>query len=93
MRLKTSALNEMEEVSQTGVEKIGRVAQAGSYSLRQTGETALNELKQALLLVDNVSAKALEVGKIIGQIESILDKSKETREKTAALVAAIERGK
>ncbi len=91
--LKTSALNEMKEVSRTGVEKIGGVAQAGSNSLRQTAETALSELRQALLLVDNVSARALEAGKIIGQIESKLDKSKETREKTAALVAAIERGK
>jgi chromosome segregation ATPase len=88
--LKTSALNEMKEVSQTGVDKIGKVAQAGSNSLRQTGETALSELKQALLLVDDVSTRALEVGKVIGQIESKLDKSKETREKTEALVSAVE---
>jgi chromosome segregation ATPase len=91
--LKASALNEMKEVSQVGVEKIGEVAQAGSNSLRQTGETALTELKEGLLLVDRVSTRALEVGKIIGQIESKLDNSKETREKTATIVAAIERGK
>lgn len=91
--LKTSVLNEMKETGQSGVEKIGNVAQAGSNALRQMGETALGELKQALSLVDNVSTRALEVGKVIGQIESKLDKSKETREKTAMLVAAIERGK
>jgi cell division protein FtsB len=91
--LKTSVLNEMKGVSQTGVEEIGKVAQAGSNSLRQTGEMALSELKQALSLVDNVSTKALEVGRIIGQIESKLDKSKETKEKTATLVATVERGK
>jgi len=88
--LKTSALNEMKEVSQTGVEKIGKVAQAGSDSLRQTGQTALSELKLALSLVDDVSDRALEVGKIIGQIESKLDESKETKKKTEALVARIE---
>ena len=88
--LKTSALNEMKEVSQTGVEKIGKVAQAGSDSLRQTGQTALSELKLALSLVDDVSDRALEVGKIIGQIESKLDESKETKKKAEALVARIE---
>jgi chromosome segregation ATPase len=91
--LKTSALNEMKQASQVGVEQIGKVAQAGSNSLRQTGETALTELKEGLLLVDRVSTRALEIGKMIGEIENKLDKSKETREKTATLVAAIERGK
>jgi chromosome segregation ATPase len=91
--LKTSALNEMKEISQVGVEEIGKVVQAGNNSIRQTGEVALTELKEGLLLVDRVSTRALEVGKMIGQIENKLDKSKETREKAATLVAAIERGK
>jgi hypothetical protein len=91
--LKTSVLNETKEIGQTGVEKIDKVAQAGNNALRQMGETALGELKQALSLVDNVSTRALEVGRIIGQIESKLDKSKETKEKTATLVATVERGK
>jgi len=91
--LKTSVLNETKEIGQTGVEKIDKVAQTGSDALRQMGETALGELKQALSLVDNVSTRALEVGRIIGQIESKLDKSKETKEKTATLVATVERGK
>lgn len=91
--LKTSVLNEMKDISQTGVDEIGKVAQAETSTLRQIGETALAELKQALSLVDSVSTRALEVGRIVGQIESRLDKSKETKEKTAALIATVERGK
>ena len=90
---KASVLNGMKEISQTGVDKIGKVAQAETNTLRQIGETALTELKQALSLVDSVSTRALEVGRIVGQIESRLDKSKETKEKTAALIATVERGK
>jgi chromosome segregation ATPase len=91
--LKTSVLNEMKEISQTGLGEIDKVAQAETDALRQIGETALGELKQALSLVDSVATRALEVGSIIGQIESKLDKSKETKEKTAALIATVERGK
>jgi len=93
MTLKTSVLNEMKEIGQTGLEEIGKAAQAKNDALRQIGETALGELKQALSLVDSVSTRALEVGRIIGQIESKLDKSKETKGKTAALIATVERGK
>jgi len=91
--LKTSLLNEMKEVSQTGLRGIGKVAQAETDAVRQIGETALGELKQASSLVDSVSARALEVGRIIGQIESRLDRSKETKEKAAALIATVERSK
>jgi chromosome segregation ATPase len=91
--LKASVLNEMKDISQTGVDKIDKVAQAETNTLRQIGETALAELKRALSLVDSVSTRALEVGGILGQIESRLDKSKETKEKTAALIATVERGK
>jgi len=91
--LKTSVLNEMKEISQTGLGEIDKVVQAETDALRQIGETALGELKQALSLVDSVATRALEVGSIIGQIESKLDKSKETKEKTAALIATVERGK
>jgi len=91
--LKTSVLNEMKEISQAGLGSIGKVAQSETDTVRQIGETALGELKQALSLIDSVSTRALEVGRIIGQIESRLDKSKETKEKTAALIATVGRGK
>lgn len=90
---KVSVLNEMKEINQTGVDKIGKVAQAEIHTVRQIGETALTELKQALSLVDSISTRALEVGRIVGEIESRLDKSKETKEKTAALIATVEKGK
>lgn len=88
--LRGSAVKEVERISQVSTEKINRIAQEGSNSVRQVGETVLGELKEALSLVDGLSARALEVGKMIGQIESKLDKSKETREKTEALVSAVE---
>jgi TRAP-type mannitol/chloroaromatic compound transport system substrate-binding protein len=91
--VKTSALNEVKEVSQTGVEKIAEATREANDSLRQTGGIALGELREALSLIDSISTRALEVGKTIRQIEGRLDRSKETREKTAALVAAIEKGK
>jgi chromosome segregation ATPase len=91
--LKTSVLNQMKDVSRIGVDEIGKVAQAETSTLRQVGERALGELKQALSLVDSLSTRALDVGRIIGQIESRLDKSRETKEKTAALIAIAERGK
>jgi hypothetical protein len=92
-RVKTLILNEVKEVSQMGVEKIGEATREANGSLQQTGGIVFGELKEALSLIDSVSARALEAGNIIGQIESRLDKSKETREKTEALVAAIEKGK
>lgn len=88
--LKTSALNEMKEVSQTGVEKINKVAQAGTNSIGQVGETALGELKEILSLVDELAARALEVGKAIGQDQAKLNKIKETKEKAEALTRRIE---
>ena len=91
--LKTSVLNEIKEVSQAGLRRIGQVAQAETDAVRQIGETALSELKQGLSLVDSVSTRALEAGRIMGQIEGRLDRSKETKEKTTALLATVERGK
>jgi chromosome segregation ATPase len=92
-RVKTLILNEVKEVSQMGVEKIGEATREANGSLQQTGGIVFGELKEALSLIDSVSARALEVGKTIGQIESKLDKSRETKERTEALVAAIEKGK
>jgi len=88
--LKTSALREMKEVSQTGVKEINQVAQAGTSCIGQVGGTALGELKEVLSLVDELAARALEVGKAIGQDQDKLNKIKETKEKAEALTRRIE---
>ena len=88
--LKASALSEMEEVSQTGVEKVNQVTQAGTSCIGQVGKTALGELKEVLSLVDELAARALEVGKAIGQDQAKLNKNKETKEKAEALTRRIE---
>ena len=91
--LRVSALKEIERVGQAGVERIDRVAEAGTTAVGNMGETALGKLKDALSLVDHVSARAIEVGKMLGQVEEKLDKSKEVTEKTTALVSSIEAGR
>ena len=91
--LRTSVLDDIKEVSQTGVEKIAEVAHAGGDSLQQVGETAEGELKRCLSLVDELLARAVEAGKMVAQVEEKLDKSKEVTEKTRALVSSIEAGK
>jgi methyl-accepting chemotaxis protein len=88
--LKASALSEMEEVSQTGVEKVNQVTQAGTSFIGQVGGTALGELKEILSLVDQLAARALEVGKVIGQDQAKLNKIKETKEEAEALTRRIE---
>ena len=92
-RFKASALKEIEELSQTGVEKLDKLTETGNSSIRAIGETALSQLKEALSLVDQLSKRAFEVGETIGQLEGKLNKSKELREKTEALVAGIEGGR
>lgn len=87
---KASALKEIGELSQTGVEKVDKLTETGNSSIRAVGETALSELKEALSLVDELSRRALEVGEIIGQLETKLDKSKELRDRTEKLVTGIE---
>ena len=88
--LKASALSEMEEVSQVGVEKVNQVTQAGTSCIGQVGETAVGELKEVLSLVDELAARTLEVGKVIGQDQAKLNKIKETKEKAEALTRRIE---
>jgi chromosome segregation ATPase len=90
--LKASALNEMKQVSQTGVEKVDKSAEAINSSVQAIGGTALRELKEALSLVDELGKRAVEVGAIIGQLETKLDKSKELRERTERLVTGIQAG-
>lgn len=91
--LRVSALKEIERVGQAGVERIDRVAEAGTTAVGNMGETALGKLKDALSLVDHISARAIEVGKMLGQVEEKLDKSKEVTAKTTALVSSIEAGR
>lgn len=92
-KLKASALEDIREVGQTGLGGIGKLAEAGSDSIRATGETALSELRETLSLIDELGNRALEVGKMLGQIEDRLSKSKELKEETEALISGIEGGR
>lgn len=84
---------EMANVSQTGLDKIDKLGQAGASSIQAVGGRASSELKEALSLVDKLSRRTLEVGVIIGQLENKQEKSGDVKEKIEKLVTGIERAK
>lgn len=88
--IRESAIEEIEKVSARSVEQISGVTQVGSDSIGQVGKTALAELSEALCLVDQVCAKALEVREIVNQTGGKLVKSRKIKEDTETLVARIE---
>jgi len=65
--LRVSAVKEIEKVTRAGIGKVNGVAQAGSDSIEQVGETASAELKEARILFEEVSASSInsisQVGK------------------------------
>jgi len=59
-------------------------------SISQVGKTALAQLKEALSLVDQICARALEVGGIVDQAGDKLAKSRKITEATTTLLTRIE---
>jgi hypothetical protein len=73
--LRVSAIQEIEKVSQAGIERVSGVAQVGYDSIEQTGRTASAELKEARGLIDEVVASSINS---IGQVsEAALAQLKE----------------